>query len=80
MQHNNRLLIHRTLLRLDQLVANLNIFLVPIAVSLLVLDTTIFATLFISEKVLDRHGLGMTSAGHPTSAPGAGLRGVSESW
>lgn len=78
--HYNRPLIHRALLRLDQLVANLNIFLVPIAVSLLVLDTTIFATLFLSEKVLDRHILGMTSAGHHVSAPGAGLRGVSESW
>jgi hypothetical protein len=78
--HYNRPLIHRALLRLDQLVANLNIFLVPIAVSLLVLDTTIFATLFLSEKVLDRHILGISSAGHPAAAPGAGLRGVGESW
>lgn len=78
--HNNRLLIHRALLRLDQLVANLNIFLVPIAISLAVLDRTIFATLFSSEKVLNRHVLGMTSACHPVSAPGASLRGVNTSW
>ena len=77
--HYNRPLIHRTLLRLDQLVANLNIFLVPIAISLAVLDTTIFATLFLSEKVLNRHVLGMTSAGHPVSAPGPSLRGVNAS-
>ena len=78
--HYNRSLIHRALLRLDQLVANLNIFFVPIAVSLLVLDATIFATLFLSEKILDRYILGITSAGCPASAPGAGLSGVSESW
>jgi hypothetical protein len=78
--HYNHPLIRRALLRLDQLVANLNIFLVPIAVSLLVLDSTIFATLLLSEKILNRHVLGITSAGHLVSAPGAGLRGVSESW
>ena len=73
--HYNRSLIHRALLRLDQLVANLNIFLVPIAVSLLVLDTTIFATLLLSDEVLNRHVFGMTSSSHPVS-----LRGVNESW
>jgi hypothetical protein len=76
--NRNQLAKSRVLRRFDQLLVNLNIVLVTVAFCLFVLDTTIFATLIISNEFLSRRGIGMTSSIY--ALPAAGFRGFTESW
>ena len=76
--NRNQLAKSRALQRLDRLFANLNIVLVTVAFCLLVLDTTVFATLILSNELLGRRTNGMTSLIYVR--PAAGFRGFTESW
>jgi hypothetical protein len=68
----------RTLRQLDRLIADLNIVLAMVALCLVVLDATVFATLFLSDEILDRQDIGMTSAAY--RAPNATFGRFTESW
>lgn len=68
----------RALQRFDRLLANLNIVLVTVAFCLFVLDTTIFATLVLSDEVLGRRAIGMTSRIYVGAA--ARFGDFTESW
>lgn len=76
--NRNQLAKSRALQRLDRLLANLNIVLVTVAFCLFVLDTTVFATLILSNELLGRRINGMTSLIYVR--PAAGFRGFTESW
>jgi len=58
----NRSSILRVLGRLDRLIGNLNIVLVTVVFCLFVLDTTIFATLILTNEVLEWRRIAVTSA------------------
>jgi hypothetical protein len=78
--NNNRSLVHRALRCLGQLIGNLNVFLFPVAICLLVLEATLVATVILSDELLHRHGSGMASAIYRTPALVTGSRGFNESW
>lgn len=73
--NNDRSLAQRHLRRLGRLIADLNIFLAPVAICLLILETTLLLTVIISNEILHRYGVGMASAVYATPALGAGVRG-----
>lgn len=68
----------RMLQRLDRLTADLNILLATVALCLVVLDATVFATLLLSDEILRWQGFGTTSTAD--TAPAAGLGAFSQSW
>lgn len=76
--NRNQLAISRALRRFDRLLANLNIVLVTIALCLFVLDTTVFATLILSDEFLGRRAIGITPSIYVR--PAAGFRDFTESW
>lgn len=76
--NSNRQSKPRVLQRLDRLMADLNILLATVALCLVVLDATVFATLLLSDEILHRQGFGMISSVY--AAPTAGLGAFSQSW
>ena len=67
-----------TLRRLDRLIGNLNIVLVTVVFCLFVIDTTIFATLILTNEILELRGIAITS--RVNAAPAANFGPSSESW
>jgi hypothetical protein len=63
--------------RLDRLIGDFNILLAILVLCLVVLDATVLATLIVSDEILDRRVIGMTSANH--GAADEGFRGFTES-